>query len=69
LDRKRRETPPVPPKVDGHVEAQLVALCCSAAPEGRTRWTLKLLAAEMVRRRVVTSIAAETVRRALKKTS
>ena len=69
LDRKRRETPPVPPKVDGQVEAQLMAICCSAAPGGRTRWTLKLLAAELVRRRVVTSIAAETVRRALKKTS
>ena len=69
LDRKRREAPPVPPKVDGHVEAHLVAICCSSAPEGRTRWTLKLLAGELVRRKVVTSISAECVRRALKKTS
>jgi transposase len=69
LDRKRREAPPVPPKVDGHVEAHLVALCCSQAPQGRTRWTLKLLASELVRRQVVTSISAECVRRALKKMS
>jgi transposase len=69
LDRKRREAPPVPPKVDGHIEAHLVAICCSQAPEGRTRWTLKLLAGELVRRKVVTSISAECVRRALKKTS
>lgn len=69
LDRKRRETPPVPPKVDGRVEAQLVAVCCSPAPEGRTRWTLRLLADELVRRKVVTAISPECVRRALKKMS
>lgn len=69
LDRKPREAPPVAPKVDGHVEAQLVAICCAPAPEGRARWTLKLLAGELARRKVVTSISAECVRRALKKTS
>lgn len=69
LDRKPRATPPVPPKIDGQVEAHLVAICCSQAPEGRARWTLKLLAAELARRRVVTSISAEAVRRALKKTN
>lgn len=69
LDRKPRESPPVAPKVDGAVEAQLVALCCSKAPEGRARWTMSLLAGELTRRGVVTSICAETVRRALKKTS
>ena len=68
LDRKPRENPPVPPKIDGAVEAQLVAICCSKAPEGRVRWTMSLLAGELTRRGVVTSICAETVRRALKKT-
>lgn len=68
LDRKRREAPPVPPKVDGRVEAHLVAICCSRAPEGRARWTLELLAGELVRRKLVGSISVETVRRALKKT-
>jgi hypothetical protein len=69
LDRKRRQTPPVPPKVDGRVEAHLVAICCSDAPEGRTRWTLELLANELKRRGFVTSISLETVRKTLKKTS
>jgi Homeodomain-like domain len=69
LNRKRRETPPVPPKVDGRVEAHLVAICCSQAPEGRTRWTLHLLADELTRRGLVTSVSIETVRKTLKKTS
>lgn len=70
LNRKARVTPPTPAKLDGRGEAILAAVCCSAAPEGRTRWTLHLLADELVKRRVVTSIGIETVRRAvLKKTS
>jgi hypothetical protein len=68
LDRKSRQDPPVPPKVDGRVEAHLVALCCSPAPAGRTRWTLRLLAGELKGRGLVTEVCAETVRRALKKT-
>lgn len=69
LDRKPRATPPVPPKLDGRGEAHLVAICCGAAPEGRTRWTLELLAGELVKRRIVTSISTETVRKTLKKTA
>lgn len=69
LDRKPRVTPPTPPRLDGRGEACLVAICCSDPPAGRTRWTLRLLAEEMVNRRVVTRICAETVRKALKKTS
>jgi hypothetical protein len=67
LDRKRRETPPTPPILDGRAEAHLVALCCSDPPEGRTVWTMQLLANALVSRRIVTHISAETVRRALKK--
>lgn len=67
LDRKPRLTPPVPPKIDGRVEAHLVALCCGPAPEGRTRWTLQLLANELSRRGLVTQISATAVGRALKK--
>ncbi len=66
--RQAPSHPPVPRKIDGKMEAQVVAICCSPAPEGRTRWTLKLLVNEMVHRRIVTSIATETVRKALKKT-
>jgi hypothetical protein len=69
LDRKPRATPPVPPKMDGRVEAHLVAICCSAAPAGRTRWTLELLAGELKARGLVTSVSVETVRKALKKTT
>jgi transposase len=69
LDRKPRLTPPTPPKIDGRVEAHLVAICCGKAPEGRTRWTLQLLADELKRRGLVTHVCAETVRQALKKTN
>ena len=69
LNRKPRSTPPLPPKIDGHVEAHLVAICCGKAPEGRTRWTLQLLADELKRRGLVTQVCAETVRQALKKTN
>lgn len=68
LDRKPRATPPVPPKLDGRAEAILVALCCSAAPQGQVRWTLHLLQQELVGRKIVTSISRETIRKTLKKT-
>jgi hypothetical protein len=66
--RKPRETPPVPPKIDGRVEAHLVAIHCGPPPEGRARWTLKLLADELMARKLVTEVSIETVRKALKKT-
>jgi len=69
VERKPRATPPVPPKLDGQAEAMLVAICCSDAPRGHARWTLSLLADELVKRHVVTSIAKETVRTTLKKMS
>jgi transposase len=69
LNRKPRATPPHPPKIDGRVEAHLVAICCGRAPEGRTYWTLRMLADELKSRRLVTSVCVETVRRALKKTT
>jgi hypothetical protein len=69
LDRKPRATPPTPPRLDSAAEAHLVALACSEPPAGHARWTLTLLARELTRLEVVTSICRETVRRALKKTS
>jgi transposase len=69
LERKVRQSPPVPPKLDGAAEAHLVAVCCSPPPAGRARWTLSLLADALVGRKVVVSICKETVRSALKKTS
>ena len=54
--------------LDGAAEAPLVALACSAPPAGRERWTLRLLAGELVRLEVVGGVSHETVRRALKQT-
>ena len=65
---QRKPRPPRPPKLDGTAQAELARLACSTPPPGRARWTLKLLAAELVALEVVDSIAPETVRRALKKT-
>lgn len=69
LERKARETPPTPRKLDGEQEAQLVKLACSQPPEGRTRWTMQLLAERLVQLEVVDEISHETVRRTLKKTN
>jgi transposase len=55
-------------KLDGAQEAQLVALACSPAPDGRDRWTLHLLADKLVELEVVDTISYETVRQTLKKT-
>jgi Homeodomain-like domain len=68
LQRKPRLTPPVPPKIDGAVEAHIIAICTGPPPEGRARWTMELIAGELVRREVLTSISGEAVRRVLKKT-
>jgi hypothetical protein len=65
--RKKRSTPPVPPKVTGEVEAQIIATACSAAPEGRNTWTMQMIADKLVLSGVVDSISDETVRRTLKK--
>jgi len=56
-------------KMDGKAEAQLIALACSPAPEGRSRWTLRLLSDQLVTLEVVESLSYETVRRVLKKTN
>jgi len=56
-------------KLDGDGEAHLIALACSKAPEGRSRWTLRLLADRMVTLEQVDSLSYETVREVLKKTN
>lgn len=67
LNRKKRETPPVPGKVTGEVEAHIIATACSKAPEGRRSWTLKLIAEKIVLDGVVESISDVTVMHVLKK--
>jgi transposase len=56
-------------KVDGDLEARLIALSCSEAPEGFSRWSLRLLADKAVELEYVESISPETVRQVLKKTN
>ncbi len=55
-------------RLDGRQEAHPVALACSAPPEGQARWSLRLLAGELVRLEVAEAVSHETVRRVLKKT-
>jgi transposase len=67
----RRPQPPRPQKrkLDGDGEAHLVALACSAPPDGHPEWTLRLLADRMVELRYAQrGVSYETVRRCLKKT-
>jgi Homeodomain-like domain len=54
---------------DGEAEAHLVALTCANPPAGQERWTLRLLADELVRLEVVETVSYETVRRTLKQTT
>ena len=69
LERKVRLTPPVEPKVTGEVEARMVQIACSQAPEDCARWTMKLIAERLIELEVVESISSETVRTTLKKTT
>jgi hypothetical protein len=69
LERKRRATPPTPRKLDGTGEAKLIAMRLGKPPAGYGRWSLQLLADEMVVLEVVDSISPETVRKTLKKTA
>jgi len=58
-----------PRKLDGDGEAHLIALACSQAPEGRSRWTVRLLADQMVALEYVDELSKDTVHRVLKKTN
>ena len=69
LVRKQQCRPSRERLLDGAKEAQLTALCCSKAPDGRKRWTLQMLADRLVELNIVESISYETVRRTLQKTS
>jgi len=68
LSRKKRETPPVAPIFDGEKEAKLIALACSAPPEGFARWSLRLLEEMVVELNIVDHASDSTIGRVLKKT-
>jgi hypothetical protein len=67
LYRKKRETPPVEPKITGEVEAQIIATACSSVPKGKKAWTLQMIAEKIVLDGVVESISDVSVMRTLKK--
>lgn len=67
LSRKKRETPPVEPKITGEVEAKIIALSCSTPPSGRSKWTLRLLADKAVELEYIDSISYVAVGKLLKK--
>lgn len=68
LNRKKQERPSKYRKFDGEKEAHLIALGCSSPPEGRARWTFRLLADKAVELQIVESVSPETIRQTLKKT-
>ena len=68
LERKRRESPPVPKLLNGEQEARIIALRLGPPPKGYANWSLRLLARRVVELAIVESVSHETVRRTLKKT-
>jgi transposase len=67
LVRKKQDRPSRQRQLDGAGEARLIAVACSDPPQGRSAWTLQLLADKLVELHVVASICGETVRQVLKK--
>jgi len=67
IARKVRMTPPRDILFGGEFEAQLLALACSEIPEGRSRWTVRLLAEKMIESNIVSSVSPMTVCNTLKK--
>jgi len=69
LQRKKRETPPVEPKITGDVEARIIALACSEAPAGHAKWSLRFLAEKSVELGIIDELSHMSVQRLLKKHS
>ena len=67
LKRKKRKTPPVEPKITGEVEAKIIALACGEVPEGRARWTLRLLASKAVDLQILNAVSYVSIGSLLKK--
>ena len=67
IARKKRETPPVEPKITGDVEAHIIAIACSEPPEGYSRWTLQMLADKIILEGYIDEVSDVTIMRTLKK--
>jgi hypothetical protein len=69
LQRKKRGTPPVQPKITGDVQVRIIALACGPVPEGCAKWGVRLLADKSVELNYIDSISFKSVQRLLKKHS
>ena len=69
LKRKARDIPARKPKITGEVEAHIIAVCCSNPPEGKSRWTLQMIADKIMLDGILDCVSDETIRRVLKKQS
>ena len=67
ITRKKRETPPRKPRLDGEGEATIIAIACSKPPEGCAKWTVRLLTARALELHIVDKLSYSTVQRLLKK--
>jgi transposase len=67
LERKKQQTPSRKRIIDGENEARLISIACSKPPEGSAKWTMQMLADELVALKVVDSVSGQTVWRTLKK--
>lgn len=67
IKRKKRDKPPIEPKITGDVEAHIIALSCSAPPDGFSKWTVRLLADKTVELGYIDSISYVSVSTVLKK--
>jgi len=67
ITRKKRETPPRKPRLDGESEAKIIALACSEPPEGCARWSIRLVTAKAIELHFVDELSYSTVNRLLKK--
>ncbi|MDR1992775.1 MAG: helix-turn-helix domain-containing protein [Nitrososphaerota archaeon] len=61
INRKKRQTPPIEPKVTKEVQAHIIAIACSEPPKGKARWTMQMIADKIVLEGVVDGISDTTV--------
>jgi hypothetical protein len=66
LQSKKRDTPPVQPKITGDVEARIIAPACNPMPEGRAKWSVRLPADKSAELNYIDSISFKSVQRLLK---
>jgi len=67
LQRKKRQTPPIQPKITREIQAHIIALACTDPPKGYAKWTLQLLANKSVELHYIDNISNMSVQRLLKK--